>query len=390
MEEPLAVSASSASIANTFLTADTHSPEFFAQLLAEQGSLLRSLTHGDTLDGVIMSRSGDEILIDIGHKSEGVVSNREMQSLTPAERDALTVGQTLLTFVVQAEDEQGRVVLSLDRARQELSWRNLQQLADTGTPIEAVVVNYNKGGLLVNLDGVRGFIPTSQISGIGRGTDSQKQIEMARMIGSTLLLKVVEMSRQRNRLILSERQANMASRDQRKDVLLSEIKVNDIREGAITSVCDFGVFVDVGGADGLVHLSELSWSRVRHPNDLYKVGDRVTVMVLSIDVDHRRIALSIKRTLTEPWGGVEAQFAVDQVITGVVTQIAPFGTFVRLAEGIEGLIHVSELNSKQNASRPVLTSGEEVAVRVVRIDVARRRIGLSLQTTPDGDPSVAS
>jgi small subunit ribosomal protein S1 len=337
-----------------------------------------------------MARSPDEVLIDVGHKSEGVVSSREMQSLTAAERDALTVGRTVLTFVVQAEDEQGRVVLSLDRARQELSWRNLQQLADAGTPIEAVVVNYNKGGLLVNLDGVRGFIPTSQISGIGRGTDIQKQTEMARMIGSTLRLKVVEMSRQRNRLILSERQANLASRDQRKDVLLSEIKVNDVREGAITSVCDFGVFVDVGGADGLVHLSELSWSRVRHPNDLYKVGDRVTVMVMSIDADHRRIALSIKRTLTEPWGAVEAQFAVDQVVTGVVTQIAPFGAFVRLTDGIEGLIHVSELNNKQNEPRPALTSGDEVTVRVVRIDVARRRIGLSLQTTPDGDPSVAS
>jgi len=390
MEEPLAVPTSSANTTITLPTADTHSLEFFAQLLAEQESLLRSLKHGDTLEGVIMARSPDEVLIDVGHKSEGVVSSREMQSLTAAERDALTVGRTVLTFVVQAEDEQGRVVLSLDRARQELSWRNLQQLADAGTPIEAVVVNYNKGGLLVNLDGVRGFIPTSQISGIGRGTDIQKQTEMARMIGSTLRLKVVEMSRQRNRLILSERQANLASRDQRKDVLLSEIKVNDVREGAITSVCDFGVFVDVGGADGLVHLSELSWSRVRHPNDLYKVGDRVTVMVMSIDADHRRIALSIKRTLTEPWGAVEAQFAVDQVVTGVVTQIAPFGAFVRLTDGIEGLIHVSELNNKQNEPRPDLTSGDEVTVRVVRIDVARRRIGLSLQTTPDGDPSVAS
>lgn len=362
------------------LTNDIRSKEFFAALLEETSGSLRSLKHGDTMDGVILAIHDHEIVVDIGAKSEGVVLARDMHTLNEEERAALLVGATVLVYVIQPEDDQGRVALSLDRARQERSWRNLQQFADDGTIIETKIVNYNKGGLLVNLDGVRGFIPTSQVSGIGRGNEVQKQADMARMIGSTVRLKIVEMSRARNRLILSERQANAESRDSRKGALLSEIAVNDIREGTVTSVCDFGIFVDIGGADGLVHLSELSWSRVRHPSDVYKVGDTCKVMILNIDAEHRRIALSIKRTQTEPWMAVAEQYSVNQVLDGTVTQIAPFGAFVRLAEGVEGLIHSSELTGDALAA---VSEGAPVSVRVIRIDVPRRRIALSLHTTPD-------
>jgi small subunit ribosomal protein S1 len=380
MEEPLAVSASSDT-----RSPDPRSSDYFAQLLDEHSARVRSLQYGDTFDGVIMAHRPDELLVDINHKSEGIIPPREMYTLSQSERDALVVGSTVLVFVVQPEDDQGRVVLSLDRARQELSWRNLQRIADEGGTIEAVIVNYNKGGLLVNLDGVRGFIPTSQVSGVGRGSEAQKQNDMARMVGSTVRLKIVEMSRQRNRLILSERQANAATRDQRKDVLLSEIAVNDVREGVVTSVCDFGVFVDIGGADGLVHLSELSWSRVRHPSDLYRVGDRATVMVMSIDAEFRRIALSIKRTLPEPWSNADALFHAGQIIDGTVTQSAPFGMFIRLSDGIEGLIHISELNNTPAELRPDLSVGNTVTVRIVRVESGRRRIGLSLKLEPDSE-----
>ena len=361
-------------------TKDIRSKEFFAELLAETSGSLRSLKHGDTMDGVILAIHDHEIVVDIGAKSEGVVLARDMHTLNEEERSALQVGATVLVYVIQPEDDQGRVALSLDRARQERSWRQLQQFANDGTIIETKIVNYNKGGLLVNLDGVRGFIPTSQVSGIGRGNEVQKQADMARMIGSSVRLKVVEMSRARNRLILSERQANAESRDSRKGALLSEIAVNDIREGTVTSVCDFGIFVDIGGADGLVHLSELSWSRVRHPSDVYKVGDNCKVMILNIDAEHRRIALSIKRTQTEPWMAVAEQFSVGQVLDGTVTQIAPFGAFVRLAEGVEGLIHSSELTGEALAA---VSEGAPVKVRVIRIDVPRRRIALSLHTATD-------
>lgn len=368
-------------------TQDFRSKEFFASLLDEQSEKLRSLKHGDTMDGIILAVHDHELVIDIGAKSEGVVLARDMHSLTDEERADVVVGATVLVYVMQPEDDQGRVSLSLDRARQERSWRKLQQVADDGVVLETKVINFNKGGLLVNLDGVRGFIPTSQVSGIGRGNEVQKQADMARMIGSTVRLKIVEMSRARNRLILSERQANAESRDSRKGALLSEIAVNDVREGTVTSVCDFGIFVDIGGADGLVHLSELSWSRVRHPSDAYKVGDSTKVMILNIDTEHRRIALSIKRTQTEPWAAVAEAFSVNQVVQGTVTQIAPFGAFVRMSEGVEGLIHSSELTG---AAVAAVSEGAAVTVRIIRVDIPRRRIALSLQITPDAPVPDAS
>ena len=368
-------------------TQDFRSKEFFASLLDEQSEKLRSLKNGDTMDGIILAVHEHELVIDIGAKSEGVVLARDMHTLTDEERADVVVGATVLVYVMQPEDDQGRVSLSLDRARQERSWRKLQQVADDGVVLETKVINFNKGGLLVNLDGVRGFIPTSQVSGIGRGNEVQKQADMARMIGSTVRLKIVEMSRARNRLILSERQANAESRDSRKGALLNEIAVNDVREGTVTSVCDFGIFVDIGGADGLVHLSELSWSRVRHPSDAYKVGDSTKVMILNIDTEHRRIALSIKRTQTEPWAAVAEAFSVNQVVQGTVTQIAPFGAFVRMSEGVEGLIHSSELTG---AAVAAVSEGAAVTVRIIRVDIPRRRIALSLQITPDAPVPDAS
>jgi len=384
MEETHAVTTSTSAGEST---QDFRSKEFFASLLDEQSEKLRSLKHGDTMDGIILAVHEHELVIDIGAKSEGVVLGRDMHTLTDEERADVVVGATVLVYVMQPEDDQGRVSLSLDRARQERSWRKLQQVADDGVVLETKVINFNKGGLLVNLDGVRGFIPTSQVSGIGRGNEVQKQADMARMIGSTVRLKIVEMSRARNRLILSERQANAESRDSRKGALLSEIAVNDVREGTVTSVCDFGIFVDIGGADGLVHLSELSWSRVRHPSDAYKVGDSTKVMILNIDTEHRRIALSIKRTQTEPWAAVAEAFSVNQVVQGTVTQIAPFGAFVRMSEGVEGLIHSSELTG---AAVAAVSEGATVTVRIIRVDIPRRRIALSLQITPDAPVPDAS
>jgi len=384
MEETYAVTTSTSAGEST---QDFRSKEFFASLLDEQSEKLRSLKHGDTMDGIILAVHDHELVIDIGAKSEGVVLARDMHTLTDEERADVVVGATVLVYVMQPEDDQGRVSLSLDRARQERSWRKLQQVADDGVVLETKVINFNKGGLLVNLDGVRGFIPTSQVSGIGRGNEVQKQADMARMIGSTVSLKIVEMSRARNRLILSERQANAESRDSRKGALLSEIAVNDVREGTVTSVCDFGIFVDIGGADGLVHLSELSWSRVRHPSDAYKVGDSTKVMILNIDTEHRRIALSIKRTQTEPWAAVAEAFSVNQVVQGTVTQIAPFGAFVRMSEGVEGLIHSSELTG---AAVAAVSEGATVTVRIIRVDIPRRRIALSLQITPDAPVPDAS
>jgi small subunit ribosomal protein S1 len=303
-----------------------------------------------------------------------------MQSLTPEDRAELQPGQTLLVFVVQSEDREGRAVLSVDKARQEKSWRRLQQSFDANEVIEAKVVNYNKGGLLVNLEGVRGFVPSSQVSGISRGPETQKQSDMAKMVGSSMPLKVIEINRNRNRLILSERQAVQEVREGRKDELLTTLKEGDVRSGVVTSIADFGAFVDIGGADGLVHLSELSWSRVKHPSEILKPGDKVRVYILSVDNDRKRIALSIKRTQNEPWTTVNDRYHLGQVVEGTITQLATFGAFARIEDGVEGLIHVSEMgDGRVQHPRDVVQEGDVIQARIIRIDPARKRMGLSMR-----------
>ncbi|HMQ33807.1 MAG TPA: 30S ribosomal protein S1 [Chloroflexaceae bacterium] len=350
------------------------------QFLRDPAHDYRNLKYGDTVDGKIMRVDRDEILVDIGAKAEGIVPSREMQSLAPEDRAALQEGDTLLVFVVQSEDKEGRAILSIDKARQERSWRALQTAYEQGEVISARVVNYNKGGLLVNLDGVRGFVPASQVTGISRGPETQKQSDMARMVNSDLSLKVIEINRNRNRLILSERQAVQESREIKKDELLARLQEGDVRTGSVSSVCDFGAFVDIGGADGLVHLSEISWSRVKHPGEVLKVGDQVQVYILSIDNERKRIALSIKRTQSEPWTKAGERYQLGQIVEGTITQLASFGAFARIEDGIEGLIHISEMGDERiQHPKEVVSEGEVVRARVIRIDPARKRMGLSLR-----------
>ncbi len=356
------------------------------QFLEDPANNYYNLQYGDTLDGVIMHVDRDEILVDIGSKSEGVVPSKEMSSLLPEERDLLRVGDEILVFVVQSEDKEGRAVLSLDKARQEKSWRRLQQQFETGDVLQAKVINYNKGGLLVNLDGVRGFVPASQVSGISRGPDAQKQSDMAKLVGGSLTLKIIEINRNRNRLILSERQAVQEVREARKDEIIENLKEGDVRTGTVTSITDFGAFVDIGGADGLVHLSELSWSRVKHPAEMLKVGEKVKVYVLNIDNDRKRIALSIKRTQEEPWSTISGRYQLGQLVNATITQLASFGAFARLEDGVEGLVHVSEMgDGRIQHPRELVSEGDTIPVRIIRIDPARKRIGLSMARVDSDD-----
>jgi len=356
------------------------------QFLNDPTNNYYNLQYGDTLDGIIMHIDQDEILVDIGSKSEGVVPSKEMSSLLPEEREVLRVNDEILVFVVQSEDKEGRAVLSLDKARQEKSWRRLQQQFENGEVLQAKVINYNKGGLLVNLDGVRGFVPASQVSGISRGPDAQKQSDMARLVGGSLTLKIIEINRNRNRLILSERQAAQEVREARKDEIIENLKEGDVRTGTVTSITDFGAFVDIGGADGLVHLSELSWSRVKHPAEMLKIGDKTKVYVLNIDNDRKRIALSIKRTQEEPWSTISGRYQLGQLVDATITQLASFGAFARLEDGVEGLIHVSEMgDGRIQHPREAVAEGDTVPVRIIRIDPARKRIGLSMRRVEGDD-----
>jgi len=391
-EEPAAFAVTAETASDSVTTTDDaelDTASLMEQFLNDPSHDYKSLKYGDVMDGVIMHLDREEILVDIGSKSEGIVPSREYSSLSSDERQAMAVGDTILVFVVQPENQEGHAVVSIDRARQEKSWRRLQELHEANEVIEAEVTNYNKGGLLVNLDGVRGFVPASQVTEIRGGDEASKQADMARLIGSSLPLKVIEINRHRNRLILSERQAVQERRDVMKERLIDELSEGEVRKGRVSSICDFGAFVDIGGADGLVHLSELSWSRVRHPSEVLRVGQEVDVYVLGINAQEKKIALSIKRTQAEPWSRVAAAYEVGQLVRGTVTQLANFGAFARIEDGIEGLIHVSELvDDRVSHPKQVVSEGDDLLLRIIRIDPQRRRMGLSLRRaldTPDAE-----
>ena len=348
----------------------------------------KTLKYGDVMDGVIMRIDRDEILVDIGSKSEGIVPvARVLQPHVQKKKTSSRSVRPCWSSSFSPRIKKVRRSLSIDRARQEKSWRQLQEIYEANDVIEAEVTNYNKGGLLVNLDGVRGFVPASQVTEIRGGDDASKQADMARLIGTKLPLKVIEINRHRNRLILSERQAMQERRDEMKEKLIEELKEGEVRKGRVSSICDFGAFVDIGGADGLVHLSELSWSRVRHPSEMLKVGQEVEVYVLGINPQEKKIALSLKRTQAEPWSQVAAKYEVGQLVRGTVTQLANFGAFARIEDGIEGLIHVSEITDERiTHPKQIVKEGDELLLRIIRIDPQRRRMGLSLRRaldTPD-------
>jgi small subunit ribosomal protein S1 len=344
--------------------------------LAEHEKSVRQWRRGEVVEGVVVSADRDEFLVDIGAKSEAVVPLSEVpQSEVPS------VGETVLAYVLSGEDQEGRVVLSLTRARAERGWRNLQRRFEEGQTVEGDVVEHNKGGLVVNVEGVRGFVPLSQIADLRRGgPDESVEARLEAMKGRTLLLKVIEMNRRRNRLILSERAALQERRAREKDRLLTELQPGDTRSGNVSSICDFGAFVDLGGADGLVHLSELSWGQVSHPSQVVKVGDQVDVYVVGVDRENKKIALSLKRLQGEPWSRVNDKYAVGQVVNGKITKLAAFGAFAEIEPGVEGQIHISEL-SEDRITHPkqVVREGDELPLKIIRIEPARHRLGLSLR-----------
>jgi len=344
--------------------------------LAEHEQSVRQWRRGEVVEGVVVSADRDEFLVDIGAKSEAVVPLGEVP-----QTEVPSVGETVLAYVLSSEDQEGRVVLSLTRARAERGWRNLQKRFEDGQTVEGEVVEHNKGGLVVNVEGVRGFVPLSQIADLRRGSaDESVEARLEAMKGRNLLLKVIEMNRRRNRLILSERAALQERRAREKDRLLSELQPGDTRGGTVSSICDFGAFVDLGGADGLVHLSELSWGQVSHPSQVVKVGDRVEVYVVGVDRDNKKIALSLKRLQGEPWSRVNDKYQVGQVVNGKITKLAAFGAFAEIEPGIEGLIHISEL-SEDRITHPkqVVREGDELPLKIIRIEPARHRLGLSLR-----------
>ena len=354
--------------------------------LLEAETAYPELRRGEIIEGVVVGSDREAILVDIGAKSEGVVPPHEMHCLQPEGSSRLSIGDKVLVFIVQPESPEGQIILSLDRARGERGWRVLQDYMDRNEAFEAYITGSNKGGLLVNVEGVNAFVPLSQlVSGPDRGSPENTQNALSQWVGKTITLKVIELNRRRNRAILSERAAVQEKRAAEKERLLHELQEGDVKTGTVTSIRDFGIFVDIGGADGLVHLSELSWERTpKSPHEMFSVGDVVPVFVLKIDNESKKIALSVRRAQPERWEEIVANYREGQIVPGQVTKLAPFGAFVRLEGPIEGLIHISELVDRRiNHPREVVDEGDVVPVKIVRIEYDRHRLGLSLRQARD-------
>ena len=336
---------------------------------------------GEIRKGVIASIGASQILISVGAKSEGVVAGRELEQLTPEERAELKVGQEVNVFVLNPEDSNGNVVLSFKRAQEEMSWENVEKMISEETVIDTKIIGFNKGGLIVAIGNLRGFVPSSQISASRRAQSSGDTPEQRwqKMVGQAISVKIIEVDRERRRLILSERSTNTESRSSMKDRVISELEEGKVYTGKVTSLADFGAFVNINGADGLVHLSELSWDRFQHPKELLEVGQEVKVKVINVDREKKRIGLSMRALQDDPWKNRVEKFSVGQLVEGTITRLTKFGAFARLEGDIEGLIHISELSENRvEHPKEVLKEGETKTLRVIRIDGEQHRIGLSL------------
>ena len=359
---------------------------------------IKPLRRGEVVDGEVMGFSEDGgILVNIGHKSEGVVQQREMRSLSQEDLQNLQIGDQIITYVLRPESADNAAILSIDRALGETGWRELEQCLEDNETVEGSILGFNKGGAIVDVRKVQGFVPMSQLVSVPRDifrdrseTEEDPDAEARRMerqaeeTGKTLQLKILEINRSRNRAIFSERQAVQEWRDAQKARLVQELQVGEVRKGVVTGISSFGAFVDLGGADGLVHISEMSWGPVGRPEDVVSIGDQLDVFVLRVDVENKKIALSLRRLEPEPWETIHERLHVDDIVDAQITKLTNFGAFARVEGNIEGLIHISELSDRViGHPREVVQEGEDVKLKVLRIEPERRRLGLSLKQTMD-------
>ena len=348
-----------------------------AELLDQEERFFRVLKPGDIVKGIVARKSANEILIDVGAKSEGIVDSKDLDNLSSEEIAQIKIGDEVPVYVASVEEDEDRIRLSLSQARVERDWDEAKRIFDEGEIVESTVIGNNKGGLIVNFGQIRGFVPGSQL--ISNQYGSQRPSRWNQMTGEQLRLKIIEVDRERNRLIFSER-AVAEELKQEKLKFLDELNEGDVLGGRVTSLANFGAFVDIGGIDGLIHLSELAWTRISHPREVLKVGDEIEVFILNVDHEQQRVALSLKRLEPEPWSEVFQHYQINQVTEASITKITDFGAFARIDNRIEGLIHISELSDRNiNHPREIVSEGQEVQVRIIHIDPERQRMGLSLK-----------
>jgi small subunit ribosomal protein S1 len=346
------------------------------EFLNQEEASSKRIAHGDIIDGVVVRVDPDEVLVDVGSKSEGVISSRELGTREAGTPD-LHAGDHIKVFVLQPENEDGNVVLSLRRARAESVWVKAQEQQETGEMMDAEVREQNKGGLIVNILGLRGFLPTSQVS---RTHSSNLQ----ELVGQRIGVKILEVNRKRNRLIVSQKAAFDEDRARQRGELFEKLKIGDEIEGKVSGLTTYGAFVNLGAADGLIHISELSWDRVANVADVLTVGQDVRVKVIKLDPDTSRISLSLRQLGQDPWDHIEKRFPPGAIVEGEVTKIKKYGAFLQIGDGIEGLLHISELAWEHvEHTEDVVQVGQHLRVRVLQADRSRRRISLSLKQVED-------
>ena len=348
------------------------------ELLDQHDYELREV--GDIRKGIIVAINSQGVIVDLGSKRDGLVQPSDLSKLTDEDRATLKVNDEIPVYVVNNEQPDS-VIVSIHMAQLNQDWIDAEAMMESGEIDEYEIIGYNKGGAIVPFGRLRGFVPASHLTDLTPGmSDRKRQQRLAKLRGEKLPMKVIEVDRRRRRLVLSQRDAQKEWEEKRKGELLENLNEGDVLKGTISGLRDFGVFVDLGGADGLVHISELAWHRIDHPREVVKVGDEIEVVVLKLDRDEQRISLSRKQVLANPWDSVEERYQVNQLVEGKITRILDYGAFAEIEPGIEGLLHVSQLSrtNVENVSE-VVKEGETHLLRIVSIDPNRQRIGLSLK-----------
>ena len=386
----------------------THNPKDTDQI-QDMGALLDSveslkpLERGQIIEGVIMRKDHDGILINVGHKSEGLVPTHEMSTVKSENLESYEIGDPVLVYVLRDGNSGGAPLFSIDKAAGETGWATLSKALDKGTPLEGKILGFNRGGAMVDVEAVQGFVPVSQIASISRNEledilsslapkeqgeprESNSAIKNAdqgntqkKYTGSKLKLKVLEIDRSRNRAILSERLAVKEERDSKKLSIIENLAVGEKRTGKVSGISNFGVFVDIGGADGLIHVSELSWAPVQSPEEIVTVGQEIEVEILTLDLETKKIGLTLKRMTPEPWQQIHETLHIGDVVDATITKLTDFGAFARVNNAIEGLVHITELSSSAiRHPGDVVKEGDAVRLKVLRIEQDRKRLALSL------------
>jgi len=351
--------------------------EVDGQIVPNYDATIHPFAEGDVVTGNVVRIDNDEVLVDIGYKSEGVIPAGELsirKSVDP--HDEVELGEEVDALVLTKEDQDGRLILSKKRARFERAWRKIEAAAESGEPVDGRVIEVVKGGLIIDL-GVRGFLPASLV-------DIRRVPNLDEYLDQTIECKVIELNRSRNNVVLSRRAVLEEQRKEDRERILDRLQPGQVVEGTISNIVDFGAFVDLDGIDGLIHISELSWSHVNHPSEILSIGDTVSVKVLDIDRQRQRISLGLKQTQEDPWQRVIDTYNIGDELEGTVTKVVTFGAFVEILDGVEGLVHISEL-SQQHVENPreIIQPGDEVRVKILEIDSERRRLSLSVKRVED-------